>query len=158
MIGLKRVDRNLILNSTHDIHVLIVDDDRSIRGTLRAVLEDEDYQVLEADNGNTALALLRASYGPVVVLLDLRMPGLDGSGVLEAVAAEARLATHNAYILITATPHSIPATTLHLLDQLSVPVVPKPFDLDILLEAVTQAVIKLCRPDNDERLLPTARR
>ncbi len=146
------------MNNTQTIQILIVDDDRSIRGTLRAVLEDEDYQVLEADNGNTALALLRASYGPMVVLLDLRMPGLDGSGVLEAVAVDMRLATHNAYILITATPHSIPEATSHLMDQLSVPVVPKPFDLDILLEAVTQAIVKLGRPDNDDRVLPTARR
>lgn len=146
------------MNNTHGLQILIVDDDRSIRGTLRAVLEDEEYQVLEAEDGNIALALLRASFGPVVVLLDLRMPGLDGAGVLEAVAADARLATHNAYILITATPHSIPTMASRLLDQLSVPIVAKPFDLDILLESVTQAIIKLGHPDNDERLQTSATR
>lgn len=145
-------------NNTHAIHILIVDDDRAIRATLRAVLEDEQYKVLEADNGKTALALLQATYGPVVVLLDLRMPGLDGAGVLEVVAADSRLATHNAYILITANSHSLPTATSRLLEQLDVPVVPKPFDLDILLDTVTQAIVKLCRPDSGERLLPTATR
>ncbi|HEX8032391.1 MAG TPA: response regulator [Ktedonobacterales bacterium] len=144
------------MNNTHPIHILIVDDDRSIRATLRAVLEDEEYNVLEAENGNTALALLQATYGPVVVLLDLRMPGLDGTGVLEAVAADARLATHNAYILITANSHSIPADTSRLLEQLDVPVVPKPFDLDILLETVTEAVVKIYRPDSGERMVSSA--
>ena len=146
------------MNTAHPIHILIVDDDRSIRATLRAVLEDEEYKVLEADNGNTALALLHATYEPVVVLLDLRMPGLDGTGVLEAVAADTRLATHNAYILITANSHSIPADTSRLLAQLDVPVVPKPFDLDILLETVTEAVVKIWRPDSGERLVSSATR
>lgn len=146
------------MNNTATKQILIVDDDRSIRATLRAVLEDEEYKVLEADNGQTALALLQATYGPLVVLLDLRMPGLDGAGVLEAVAADQRLATCNAYILITANSHSIPDATARLLEQLDVPVVPKPFDLDILLETVMQAAVKIFRPDSGERLMSSATR
>src|SRR5579859_2241289 len=69
------------------VRILIVDDDRGIRHTLRAVLEDEGYAVLEAGDGAEGLALVRASLHRLVVLLDLRMPGLDGAGVLDAVAA-----------------------------------------------------------------------
>ena len=146
------------MNNTHVVQLLVVDDDRSIRATLRAVLEDEGYTVLEANDGETALALLRASYGQLVVLLDLRMPGIDGADVLDAVAADPRLTRQNAYILITANSHSIPASTLQLLDRLSVPVVPKPFDLDMLLDAVTEAVVKIHPHDGDERLVPTVAR
>ena len=59
--------------------VLIVDDEKPARDRLRQILEDEDdYEVVgEAGNGHEALALA-AKYGPDIVLLDIRMPGLDG--------------------------------------------------------------------------------
>ncbi len=59
--------------------VLIVDDEKPARDRLRQILEDEDdYQVVgEAGNGQEALSLA-AKHEPDVVLLDIRMPGLDG--------------------------------------------------------------------------------
>ena len=59
--------------------VLIVDDEKPARDRLRQILEDEDdYQVVgEAANGQEALSLA-AKHEPDVVLLDIRMPGLDG--------------------------------------------------------------------------------
>ena len=59
--------------------VLIVDDEKPARDRLRQILEDEDdYEVVgEAGNGHEALALA-AKYEPDIVLLDIRMPGLDG--------------------------------------------------------------------------------
>src|ERR671916_1672516 len=57
--------------------VLIVDDERGIRETLRGVLEDEGYAVEAAASGEDALrALERRSYG--CVLLDVWLPGIDG--------------------------------------------------------------------------------
>ena len=59
--------------------VLIVDDEKPARDRLRQILEDEpDYEVVgEAGNGQDALSLA-AEHKPDVVLLDIRMPGLDG--------------------------------------------------------------------------------
>ena len=59
--------------------VLIVDDEKPARDRLRQILEDEaDYEVVgEARNGQDALALA-AEHKPDIVLLDIRMPGLDG--------------------------------------------------------------------------------
>ena len=68
-------------------HVLVVDDDTAIRQMLRLVLEDEGYAVREAMDGIEALAALRVSARPLVVLLDLMMPRLGGDGVLAAVTA-----------------------------------------------------------------------
>ncbi|MGI9238964.1 MAG: LytR/AlgR family response regulator transcription factor [Woeseiaceae bacterium] len=59
--------------------VLIVDDEKPARDRLVQILEDEDdYDVVgEAGNGQEALALA-ARFEPDIVLLDIRMPGLDG--------------------------------------------------------------------------------
>jgi len=61
------------------VRVLVVDDEKPARDRLRQILEDEDdYEVVgEAGNGHDALALA-ADLEPDTVLLDIRMPGLDG--------------------------------------------------------------------------------
>jgi len=59
-------------------HILLVEDDRSIRVALQAILEDEGYAVTAADNGRQALERLRSSAAPDLIVLDLRMPVMDG--------------------------------------------------------------------------------
>ena len=66
--------------------VLVVDDDRALRKLLRAYLEQESISVLEADSGEEALALIRRS-APTLVLLDVRLPGIDGFEVLRRLEA-----------------------------------------------------------------------
>ncbi len=57
--------------------VLVVDDDISIRDTVTTILAQEGYGVSGASSGDEALALLR-TWRPTLVLLDMRMPGMDG--------------------------------------------------------------------------------
>ena len=57
--------------------VLVVDDDDMIRRLLRTVLEADSFEVVEACEGDTALRLAGEIH-PVVVVLDIMMPGLDG--------------------------------------------------------------------------------
>jgi len=61
--------------------VLIVDDDRSIRGLLRATLPPDEFETIEATNGVEALARI-AERPPEILLLDWRMPGASGADVL----------------------------------------------------------------------------
>jgi len=61
--------------------VLVVDDEKSIRDSLRMVLEYEGYRVLEAAGGDEALAAARRS-SPHAILLDIKMPEMDGLEVL----------------------------------------------------------------------------
>jgi CheY-like chemotaxis protein len=125
--------------------VLVVDDDEEIRETLRWVLEDEGHTVHEAADGVGALAILRASAQPLVVLLDLMMPRLNGEGVLRAVDADAALRDQHSVVLVTAKGKSVPAQIAWLLHDLRAPIIPKPFDLDDLLRAVDRAARRLER-------------
>jgi DNA-binding NtrC family response regulator len=67
--------------------ILIVDDEPSIRRTVREILEYEDYAVEEAEDGEEALEKIRSS-SLDMVLLDIKMPGMDGMEVLKTCADE----------------------------------------------------------------------
>ena len=67
--------------------ILVVDDDTSILDTVTAILVAEGYQVMAAGGGEEALALVR-SWHPTLVLLDMRMPVMDGWGFARAIAAQ----------------------------------------------------------------------
>ncbi|GAB5519734.1 MAG: sigma-54 dependent transcriptional regulator [Rhodothermales bacterium] len=67
--------------------ILVVDDEGSIRRTLRDILEYEDYEVFEATNGDEALSVARDKC-PDIVLLDIKMPKRDGMEVLPILRDE----------------------------------------------------------------------
>jgi len=64
--------------------LLICDDEKNIRRTLRLVLEGEDHEVLEAGDAESALKLMEDE-GADVVLLDVRLPGMDGLEALTRI-------------------------------------------------------------------------
>lgn len=116
--------------------VLIVDDDSGIRETLHSVLEDAGYAVFEVQDGMQALDYLRKTPVPMIVLLDLMMPRLDGAGLLGAVAGDTRRLVRHRYVLMTASHETLSLAFVHLLSDLTVPVVRKPFDMDELLKII----------------------
>lgn len=69
-------------------HVLVVDDDDAFRHILRGMLQGSASRVSEAGDGEQALALMR-EVRPDVVLLDLRMPNVDGATMLARLRADA---------------------------------------------------------------------
>jgi DNA-binding NtrC family response regulator len=115
--------------------VLVVDDDPGVRESFRLVLEDE-YDLVEAANGQEALALVRAA--PVdLVLLDLRLPGMDGIEVLERIKA---IDDHVEVILVTAVQAvraAVAAMKLGAFDYVT-----KPFDEDEILPLIRRAIEK----------------
>jgi DNA-binding NtrC family response regulator len=64
--------------------ILIVDDEKNIRRTVRMVLEGEGYSIEEASSGEEALARL-PDIAPDVLLLDVQLPGISGHEVLESL-------------------------------------------------------------------------
>lgn len=64
--------------------VLVVDDDPSILDTVTSILSSEGFQVMAASGGQQALSLLH-TWHPTLVLLDMRMPIMDGWAVARAM-------------------------------------------------------------------------
>lgn len=67
--------------------ILIIDDDNSIRGFIRRVLEHHGYEIQEARNGDEGIRLYQA-WKPDLVLLDLYMPEKDGLETLRDLRQE----------------------------------------------------------------------
>ncbi len=116
--------------------VLVVDDDRNIRKSLRTILEYEGYTVLEAATGADALKIVKEE-SIHAVLLDIKMPGMDGIEVLRKMMAvdpwlQVIMISGHATIAT-----AVEATKLGALDFLE-----KPLDRSIILFKVRNAVDK----------------
>jgi CheY-like chemotaxis protein len=72
-------------------YILVVDDDADFREALCEVLGQAGYPVAQAGDGAGALAKV-AEEVPGIILLDLKMPGIDGWGVMERLRADPRAA------------------------------------------------------------------
>jgi len=112
--------------------ILIVDDEPHIRRILQFLLEQAGYQVLEAGDGQQALALL-ASERPDLVLLDVMMPHMDGFAVLERWRAD-RDGQFTPVIMLTARGES--TARVRGLRVGANDYVAKPFDQEELLARV----------------------
>jgi CheY-like chemotaxis protein len=64
--------------------VLLVDDEKMVRDVLTGELSDRGFQVIEAENGAAALALLEAGEAVELIVTDLTMPGIDGVALIQA--------------------------------------------------------------------------
>src|SRR5438105_5030711 len=112
---------------------LVVDDEESVRESFRLVL-DQDYDVLDVPDGARALDIVRAHHVDIV-LLDIRLPEMDGIEVLERIKA---LDDSVEVILVTAVKTvrtAVAAMKLGAFDYLT-----KPFEDEELLSLVRRAV------------------
>lgn len=71
------------LSKVNEKTVLVVDDDAAVRAMLNHLLSGAGFAVVEASNGGDALVAL-VKYRPALILLDLRMPGVDGAQFRDA--------------------------------------------------------------------------
>lgn len=111
-----------------DARVLVVDDDVSILDTISSILTSEGYQVMAASGGREALAMMR-SWHPTLVLLDMRMPVMDGWAVARAMREGGSMAQ---IVVMTAAESARRwADEIGAAGHLA-----KPFDLDELIECV----------------------
>jgi CheY-like chemotaxis protein len=68
--------------------ILLVDDEPDIRFLTKRMLEKEGHSVTEAENGEMALRMLQKEDKPDLILLDVRMPGLNGWEVCRRIKAD----------------------------------------------------------------------
>jgi len=125
--------------------VLVVDDDDVFRNRLCKALAQRAWEVSAAAQGNEAIARARNS-PPDLVLVDLRMPGMDGLDVLE----EIRSLSSSATIIVLTGYGSIP-TTVSALKRGADYYLSKPADADQIIAAYE----KLQAPDEEMPRVPT---
>jgi excisionase family DNA binding protein len=112
--------------AARDHVVLVIDDEAMVRETVGDFLTDEGYRVLLATSGAHGLKLLAtASIKPSVILLDLKMPDVDGWQFRELQMRDAALATIPV-IVLTGTPNAtVEGASLVLRKPLRLPVIGK---------------------------------
>jgi DNA-binding NtrC family response regulator len=114
--------------------VLVVDDDPGIRYTLREILESSGLAVDEAADGEAAL--LRFAAAPAdLVITDLRMPNLDGMGLLARLQAGSPVPR-----VVVITAHGSERQAVAAMKAGAFDYFRKPFEMDELLTAVRRAV------------------
>lgn len=123
--------------------VCVIEDDTDLRETVRDLLNDAGYEVIEASNGLAGKALLEGSLERLVVVLDYRLPALDGCDLLEIVAQDEELRARHTFIMLSGSPRQTVEDCEEAIDDLDVPVLSKPFHIDDLVEAVEQAEQRL---------------
>jgi two-component system response regulator HydG len=126
--------------------ILIVDDEPAVRYALRALLEEEGFAVDEAPDGQAGLERVEAG-GVDLVLSDLRMPKLDGMGLLDAVVARPRAPK---VILITA--HGNERAAVEAMKRGAIDYFAKPFDNDEIVRVVRRALETARLTDENRRL------
>ncbi len=110
---------------------LVIDDSRVMRRMLARILRDLGYQVMEADNGQEALAILQAHEDIQLALVDWHMPEMNGYEFVKVVRAQPRYKAVNLVMVTTETE------MFHVADALEAGAneyVMKPFTKEIILE------------------------
>jgi DNA-binding NtrC family response regulator len=114
--------------------ILIVDDNEDLRFNLSAIVESEGYSVLSAEDGTGGLKIVKTK-SPDLVLLDMKLPGLDGMKVLEEIK---KFDKNIVVIMLTAfgdVKGAVHAMRLGAFDYLT-----KPFDNEELVIIIKKAL------------------
>jgi DNA-binding NtrC family response regulator len=121
-----------VLRMNHSIKVLIVDDENRFRETTKKVLQYQGFQVILAESGAEALAKL--SENPDVVVLDIKMPGMDGHETLDKIKARAPDLP-----VIMLTGHGARPSAQSALSKGAFEYLTKPCDIDLLTKKIMEA-------------------
>jgi two-component system response regulator MprA len=128
------------------VKVLVVDDERAVRESLRRALELEGYEVELAEDGDVALARLAANGQPDAVILDVMMPTVDGLEVCRRL----RRAGNSVPVLMLTARAEVDSRVAGL-DAGADDYLPKPFALEELL-ARLRALLRRSAGGTDEVL------
>lgn len=117
--------------------ILIVDDERAIRNSLKEILGDEGYDVDVAEDGPSALAKVDKEKFDVI-FCDIKMPGMDGTEVLEKIVADG---VDSAVVMISG--HGDIETAVECIKKGAFDFIQKPLDLNRILITIKNATDKV---------------
>jgi DNA-binding NtrC family response regulator len=126
--------------------ILVVDDDKNILRLIRVHLEKEDYKIFQATDGNECFEILEREV-PDVVLLDLRIPGLDGMAVMERIK---KFYSNIPIVMMSA--HGTIETAVESMKIGAYDFVTKPFDSNRLKVTIRNALVVRSLSQELERL------
>ena len=126
--------------------VLVIDDEAPLRYTLRAILEDDGVKVVEAADGRAGLAIVDRG-GVDLVITDLKMPGLSGLELLDALAQRGG---GPRAIMITA--HGSERMAVEAMKRGALDYFAKPFDPDEVIRVVRRALESVRLREDNRRL------
>src|SRR5437660_1180137 len=115
-------------------HLLIVDDEGPLRQAVAEQLTDRGYRVEQADSGEVAIAKL-ADFAFDIIITDLRLPGIDGSAVVEAAVER-----YPHIIAIVVTGFGTVKDAVEAIKRGAWDFVSKPFQIDELLHVLDSAI------------------
>ena len=115
--------------------IVLADDEQNLRKVLGTILARDGYEVLEARDGAEAAELLDANSGVAVVITDLRMPRLDGMGLLRRVVAE-----HADVPVIMITAHGSVDSAVEAVKLGAFDYIEKPFEQTQIQQVVAKAI------------------
>ncbi len=119
--------------------ILIIDDDRIIRERLKKLLDLEDHRTSIAEDGRQGLDLFRRER-PDIVLLDIKMPGMDGIEVLKKIKKGPKTQARAEVIIITG--HGEVKTAIEALKEGAFEYIQKPIEFDELEIQIRKALEK----------------
>src|SRR5688500_6142916 len=117
-------------------HLLLVEDETPLREALAERLAEHGFEVQQAESGEKAIEQL-AEFAFDIVITDLRLPGLDGTRVVEAA-----LLRYPDIIAIIVTGYGTVKDAVEAIKRGATDFVTKPFQFDELLHALTAAIEK----------------
>jgi len=132
------------LSRTHNI--LVVDDERNVRATLKSVLEDEGYGVRTVSSGEEAIKATKR-FHPDLILLDIWLPGIDGLEVLEKLAD-----TDNNSVVVMISGHGSVESAVRSTKLGAFDFIEKPLSLDRVLLVVANGLKQKVLQDENRRL------
>jgi two-component system, NtrC family, response regulator AtoC len=115
-------------------HLLIVEDESALRSAIAAQLTNRGYDVQQAGSGEDAVARL-AEFAFDIIITDLRLPGIDGSAVIEAAVGR-----YPDIIAIVVTGYGTVKDAVEAIKRGAWDFVSKPFQIDELLHALDSAI------------------
>jgi len=117
--------------------ILIIDDERSIRNSLKEILTDEGYSVDVAEDGQQGCAMVdKEKYS--VIFCDIKMPGMDGVEVLDKMI---EMGVDAAIVMISG--HGDINTAVECIKKGAFDYIPKPLDLNRILITIKNATEKV---------------
>jgi DNA-binding NtrC family response regulator len=132
--------------------ILIIDDERAIRRTLKEILEFEEFEVDEAENGNDGLnKALAKAYD--IIFCDIKMPGMDGMEVLDALVK-----AKNESPVIMISGHGNIDTAVQAIKKGAFDFIEKPLDLNRILVTIRNAKDKTRFVEETKVLKTTVKR